>query len=269
MVSEQHFLYKYKFIKLEHNLLIVSKIKSVQIMKIAIIGYGKMGKTIEKLAIQKGHRIVLKIDDTNLNELTVENLKKADVAIEFTNPKAAFNNINRCFDAKIPVISGTTGWLDKFKEVENRCETEKQAFFYASNFSLGVNIFFKLNQQLAKIMNQFEGFDVSVDETHHIHKLDAPSGTAITIAKEIISEIKRKDSWVKENAENDKQIAIKSFREGENPGVHTVSYQSDIESIVITHESKNREGLAQGTLMAAEFIIGKTGVLGMDDLLKI
>ena len=238
-------------------------------MNIAIIGYGKMGKIIEKLAIQKEHSIVLKIDDSNLNELTVENLKKADVAIEFTGPKVAFGNISLCFDAGIPVVSGTTGWLDKFNEVKERCETEKQAFFYASNFSLGVNIFFKLNQQLAKIMNKFEGFNVSVDETHHSHKLDAPSGTAITIADDIISEVKRKENWVKEKTENDKQIAIKSFRIGEHPGEHTVTYSSNTENIAITHESKNREGLAQGALMAAEFIIGKTGVLGMNDLLNI
>jgi len=238
-------------------------------MKIAIIGYGKMGKIIEKMAIQKGHSVVLKIDDSNLSELSVENLKKADVAIEFTGPKSAFANISLCFDANIPIISGTTGWLDKFNEVKERCKTEKQAFFYASNFSLGVNIFFKLNQHLAKIMNKFEDFDVSVNETHHIHKLDAPSGTAITIAESILSEVDRKNNWTKEQVNNDKQIAIKSFRIGEHPGEHTVTYNSDIENIVITHESKNREGLAQGAIMAAEFIIGKTGVLGMDDLLNI
>ena len=238
-------------------------------MNIAIIGYGKMGKIIEKSAAKKGHRIVLKIDDSNLEELTIENLKKADVAIEFTGPEAAFRNINLCFDAGIPVVSGTTGWLDKYDKVKGRCELEKLAFFYASNFSLGVNIFFKMNQHLAKIMNKFENFDVSVQETHHIHKLDSPSGTAITIAQDIINEIKRKQNWVKENTEDDKQITIKSFREGKNPGAHTVSYNSPIENILITHESKNREGLAQGALLAAEYIIGKTGVFGIDDLLDI
>ena len=238
-------------------------------MKIAILGYGKMGKIIEKLAKEKGHDIVLKIDDSNLDKLSVVNLKKADVAIEFTGPEAAFRNISLCFDAEIPVVSGTTGWLDKFDEVKERCQSEKLAFFYASNFSLGVNIFFKLNQHLAKIMNKFEGFDVSVDETHHIHKLDAPSGTAITITEDIISAVDRKSDWVKEKTEYTRQIAIKSFREGENPGAHTVSYNSPIENIIITHESKNREGLAQGALLSAEFIIGKTGVFGMDDLLDI
>ena len=238
-------------------------------MKIAIIGYGKMGKIIEKIAIQKKHDIVLKIDDSNLNELTIENLQKTDVAIEFTGPNSAYKNIMLCFDAKIPVVSGSTGWLDNYNTVKERCEKENQAFFYASNFSLGVNIFFKLNQHLAKIMNKFEGFDVSVDETHHIHKLDAPSGTAITVAEGIISEMDRKDSWVKESSENKKQIIVKSFREGEHPGEHTVTYNSDIENIIITHESKNREGLAQGAVLAAEFIIGKTGMLNMDNLLNI
>jgi len=238
-------------------------------MKIAILGYGKMGKTIEKLALAKGHEIILKIDDSNLKDLIVENLKKADVAIEFTNPESVFKNINLCFDANLPVISGTTGWLDKFDRIKQRCEKENQAFFYASNYSLGVNIFFKLNQYLAKMMNKFENFDVSVDETHHIHKLDAPSGTAITIAEDIINEMDRKNAWVKEKAESPEQIAVKSFREGEIPGIHTVTYSSDVENIVITHESKNREGLAQGALMAAEFIVGKSGIFGMDDLLML
>ena len=251
--------------ELTDSIFYITKVSNI--MKIAIIGYGKMGRIIEKLAIEKGHKIVLKIDDTNIDELSVVSLKKADVAIEFTGPEAAFRNINLCFDAGIPVVSGTTGWLDRYDEIKERCETEKRAFFYASNFSLGVNIFFKLNQQFAKIMNKFGNFDISVQETHHIHKLDAPSGTAITITQDIISEIDRKQNWVKESTENDKQIAIKSFREGENPGEHTVTYKSSIENIEIKHESKNREGLAQGTLLAAEFIIGKTGVFGMDNLL--
>ncbi len=238
-------------------------------MKIAIIGYGKMGKTIEKLAIEKKHEIVLKISDTNLHELTVENLKNADVAIEFTCPESAFANINLCFDAHIPVVSGTTGWLDKFDEVKDRCENENQAFFYASNYSLGVNIFFKLNRYLAKIMNKFENFNVQIEEVHHVHKLDAPSGTAITIAEDIILEINRKKEWVKGEEINQEQMAVKSHREGEIPGIHTVTYSSAVEDILISHESKNRKGLAQGALMAAEFIIGKNGMFGMDDLLML
>ncbi len=238
-------------------------------MKIAIIGYGKMGKTIEKLALDKGHEIVLKIDDSNLNELSIESLKKADVAIEFTNPESAFANINLCFDADIPVVSGTTGWLDKFADIKKRCEQEQKTFFYASNYALGVNIFFKLNEYLAKIMNKFNNFDVSIDETHHIHKLDAPSGTAITLAEGIIEHLDRKTGWVKEEVQNSNQIPVKSYREGEIAGIHTVTYSSSVENIEIKHESKNREGLAQGALMAAEFILGKKGVFGMDDLLDI
>jgi len=166
-------------------------------MKIAIIGYGKMGKAVEKAAIKNNHTIVLKIDETNINELTVDNLKKADLAFEFSIPATAFKNINLCFDADIPVVSGATGWLDKYNDVVERCKKENKTFFYASNFSIGVNIFFKLNQYLAKIMNNFNEFDIEMSETHHIHKLDAPSGTAITLANDIIQNIERKTSWVK------------------------------------------------------------------------
>ena len=239
-------------------------------MKIAIIGYGKMGKTIEKLALAKNHKIVLKIDDTNLKELNIENLKKADVAIEFTNPESAFKNINMCFDAHIPVISGTTGWLNQYEQIKQRCTSENQCFFYASNYSIGVNIFFKLNNYLAKIMDKFENFDVKIEETHHIHKLDAPSGTAITIAEGIINNMKRKSDWeMEKNKNNTENIPITSYRKGEIAGIHTVSYNSKVEDLVITHESKNREGLAQGALMAAEFVIGKTGLFEMEDLLNI
>ena len=238
-------------------------------MKIAIIGYGKMGKAVEKEAVKNNHTVVLKIDETNKNDLTIDKLKEVDLAFEFSIPSSAFENINLCFDANIPVISGATGWLERYDDVIERCKAENKSFFYASNFSVGVNVFFKLNKYLAKIMNNFSEFDIELSETHHIHKLDAPSGTAITIAQDIITEIERKQNWVKENTEDNNQIKIKSFREGENPGVHTVSYNSPIENILITHESKNREGLAQGSLLAAEYIIGKTGVFGMDDLLDI
>jgi 4-hydroxy-tetrahydrodipicolinate reductase len=238
-------------------------------MKIAIIGYGKMGKTIERLALNNNDEVVLKIDDTNLDQFTEENLKKADVAIEFSTPSVAFDSISRCIKAGVPTVSGTTGWLDKFSIIEDMCKDGKGAFFYASNFSVGVNIFFKLNEYLAKIMNNFSQFAIDVDETHHVHKLDAPSGTAITIAEGIIENVERKASWVKENAENDAQIAIKSHRIGEHPGEHVVKYDSPIESIEILHSSKTREGLAMGALMAAKFLIGKKGIYGMDDLLKL
>ncbi len=228
-----------------------------------------MGKTIEKLALKNNDEVVLKIDDSNLDQFTEENLKKADVAIEFSTPSVAFESISRCIKAGVPTVSGTTGWLDKFGIIEDLCKDGKGAFFYASNFSLGVNIFFKMNEFLAKIMNNFSQFSIDVDETHHIHKLDAPSGTAITIAEGIMNHVERKTSWVKENAENEAQIAIKSHRIGEHPGEHIVKYDSPIETIEITHSSKTREGLALGALMAAKFLIGKKGVYGMDDLLNI
>ncbi len=237
-------------------------------MNIAIIGYGKMGKEIEKLAEAKKHKIVLKIDENNANDLTQENIKTADVAIEFSTPNAAFENIKKCLDFGIPVVSGTTGWLDKLHIIETICKEKDAAFFYASNFSVGVNILFHLNRQLSKIMNQFTDYEVIVDETHHIHKLDAPSGTAITIAQDIITNLDRKTDWIRENTTENSQISIKSHREGEHTGEHIVKYDSDIDTIEIKHSSKSRKGLATGALMAAEFIIGKKGIFGMKDLLQ-
>ncbi|MBN1250510.1 MAG: 4-hydroxy-tetrahydrodipicolinate reductase [Bacteroidales bacterium] len=237
-------------------------------MKIAILGYGKMGKAIEKEAIKKNHSIDLKIDDSNLKDLTIENLKKVDLAFEFSTPDTAFKNINLCFDADIPVVSGATGWLDKYNDVINRCKQENKAFFYASNFSIGVNIFFKLNQYLSKIMNNFNEFDIEISETHHIHKLDAPSGTAISLANDNINNIKRKTSWVKENPKSD-DILINSFREGEIAGIHEVKFESEVEKIEIKHSSKSREGLAKGAILAAEFVINKKGSFTMDELLKL
>ncbi len=238
-------------------------------MKIALIGYGKMGKTIEELAEMNNHTIELKIDENTLEDFTEENLRRVDVAIEFSTPDVAFDNIIRCINSGVPVVSGTTGWLHRFDEVIELCKTENGAFFYASNFSLGVNIFFKLNQYLAKMMNKFPEFDISLEETHHIHKLDAPSGTAITLAEDIIKNLQHKKSWVKEIASDVNEIAIKSHRIGENPGLHVVHYDSPIESIEIIHSSKSRIGLAMGALTAASFIIGKSGVFGMDDLLEL
>ena len=238
-------------------------------MKIALIGYGKMGRTIEELAEKNNHRIELIIDENSLEDFTEENLRRVDVAIEFSTPDVAFDNIIKCINSGVPVVSGTTGWLKRLDEVVELCKTENGAFFYASNFSLGVNIFFKLNQYLAKMMNKFPEFNVSIEETHHIHKLDAPSGTAITIAEDIIKNIDQKKKWVKESASENNEIAVKSHRIGENPGVHLVHYDSPIENIEIIHSSKSRIGLALGALTAAGFIIGKTGVFGMDDLLEL
>lgn len=238
-------------------------------MKIAIIGYGKMGQKIEELALKAGDEVVLKIDDKNLDQFTAENLRNADVAIEFSTPSTAFESISKCIEAGVPTVSGTTGWLDKMPVIEEMCKDGKGAFFYASNFSLGVNIFFKLNEYLAKIMNNFSQFNIELDETHHIHKLDAPSGTAITIAEGILKNVERKSAWTKETEEQTTDIAIKSHRIGEHPGEHIVKYQSEIEDIEIMHSSKSREGLASGALMAAKFLVGKKGIYGMDDLLQL
>jgi 4-hydroxy-tetrahydrodipicolinate reductase len=237
--------------------------------KIALIGYGKMGHEIEKIARERGNEIVLIIDVNNSADLNVDNLKKADVAIDFSTPDGAFGNIMKCFDANTPIVCGTTGWLDKMPEVKGRCLSENQTFFYASNFSLGVNLFFKLNEHLAKLMNPFPVYDVKMTEVHHIHKLDAPSGTAITLAEGIIDKLDRKDKWLLDPANADNAITIKAVREGEVPGIHTVTYQSDVDFIEITHSANSRKGLALGAVLAAEFVVGKKGYLGMNDLLSI
>jgi 4-hydroxy-tetrahydrodipicolinate reductase len=238
-------------------------------MKIALIGYGKMGKTIEELAHKYDHKIELKIDENTLEDFTEENLRKVDVAIEFSTPNVAFDNIVKCINSGVPVVSGTTGWLHRLDEIVELCRIENGSFFYSSNFSLGVNIFFKLNQYLAKIMNKFPEFKVSIEETHHIHKIDAPSGTAITLAEDIIKKIDNKTNWQREEVEDDSKIPIKSLRIGEIPGIHIIRYDSPIESIDIMHSSKSRIGLAMGAITAANFIVGKTGVFGMDDLLEL
>ncbi len=236
-------------------------------MKIALIGYGKMGKEIEKIALKRKHEIIFKFDINNTNEFTVENLKKTDVAIEFSQPISAYENYMNCFKANIPVVSGTTGWLDKLPDIKQQCKDNNQTFFYASNFSVGVNLFFKLNKQLANLMKIVEGYDVSISETHHTEKKDAPSGTAITIAEDVISNFDKKQSWVKENAVNNTELAIRSFREGKIPGIHTVKYESDVDYIEITHSAKSRKGFALGAVLAAEFTIINKGFLTMNDLL--
>ncbi len=236
-------------------------------MKIALIGYGKMGKEIEKIALERGHEILFKFDINNKKKFTTENLKKTDVAIEFTQPGSAYENYLKCFKANIPVVSGTTGWLDKLPEIKQYCEKDGQTFFYASNFSIGVNLFFKLNAQLARLMNKIEGYDVEISETHHTQKKDAPSGTAITVAEGIISNFDKKQKWVKENAVNDAELVIRSFREGNIPGIHTVKYESDVDYIEITHNAKNRKGFALGAVLAAEFTLKNKGFLTMNDLL--
>jgi len=237
-------------------------------MKVALIGYGKMGKTIEKILIERGHAIVSIIDVDNPDDFQSDAFKSADVAIEFTFPSAAFDNYLKCFAASVPVVAGTTGWLEHLEEVKTICEKEGKTFFYASNFSLGVNIFFAVNQYLAKLMNNFPQYDVSMSETHHIHKLDAPSGTAIVLAQDIFKQVERKKQWTLAKTGDPADLTIEAIREGEVPGIHEITYESDVDYIQIKHSSKSRMGLALGAVLAAEFTVGEKGFLGMNDLLK-
>ncbi len=237
-------------------------------MNIAIIGYGKMGKEIEKIALERNHQVGLVIDENNVNNITQEDFKNIDVAIDFSIPESAFKNINLCFDYNVPIVSGTTGWLDKFDDVIARCKKESKTFFYASNYSIGVNLFFKLNEQLAKLMNKFSNYNVEVEETHHTKKVDAPSGTAITLAEGLIDNLDRKEAWQKESASSEKAISVKSYREGNVPGNHKITYESGFDKIMIEHNAKSRIGFALGAVMAAEFIADKKGYFTMDNMLK-
>ena len=238
-------------------------------MKAAIIGYGKMGREIERILIERGHEVTLKIDVDNAHELTAENLANVDVALEFTTPSTAEANIRRCLECGGAVVSGTTGWTEHLPEMENLCRERGGALFYASNFCLGVNLMFRLNRRLAEMMNPFDNYEVSISETHHIHKKDAPSGTAITIAEGIIEGLDRKNGWVNTPTTDDGSlIAVESLREGEVPGIHTVVYESEDDRLEIRHTIKNRRTLAMGAVVAAEFLCGKHGVYNMNDLLK-
>lgn len=236
-------------------------------MKIALIGYGKMGHEIEKIALERNHQVICTIDINEDYKFESEEFKSADVAIEFTSPESAINNYKRAFAAGVAVVSGTTGWLEHLDEIKKECSDNGKTFFYASNFSLGVNLFFALNKKLAKMMSGYSNYDVRMEETHHIHKLDAPSGTAITLAEGILENIDTKSKWVLDNSESSDDLQITSFREGEVPGIHTVIYESDVDSITITHDAKSRKGFAFGAVLAAEFTNGKKGFLGMDDML--
>ena len=238
-------------------------------MKIALIGYGKMGKEIEKIALNRGHEIVLKIDITNPDDLNLANLKKADVAIEFTTPASATANYKLCFEAGVPVVSGTTGWLEKQTEVYQLCKDLNGTFFYTSNFSLGVNIFFALNKKLAELMANHPEYSIEMKEIHHTQKLDAPSGTAITLAEGIIENIPAKKSWVNHTTGLADEIGIISEREGQVPGTHIINYDSEVDYIEITHCAKSRKGLAFGAVLAAEYSFGKKGILSMNDLLNL
>jgi 4-hydroxy-tetrahydrodipicolinate reductase len=238
-------------------------------MKIALIGYGKMGKEIEKIALERNHEVILRIGAENLNDFTVENISKADVAIEFTTPESAFINIKKCFNANIPVVIGTTGWSEKSEEIKALCKTQNQTMLFASNFSIGVNLFFELNKQLAKLMNNHVEYDVVMEEIHHTQKLDAPSGTAITLAEDVLLNLERKNNWVRENATSTHELAIKSHRIEQVPGTHTIRYSSEVDDIEITHIAHSRKGFALGAIVAAEFINGKKGIFEMSDVLKI
>lgn len=238
-------------------------------MKIALIGYGKMGKEIEKIALSRGHEIAARIDPIATGENFEDGgFEKADVAIEFTIPKVAFSNYQKCFEYNKPVVSGTTGWLDKLPEIKKACNEEGQTFFYASNFSVGVNILFELNRHLAKIMDTRDEYDVEMTEVHHTQKLDAPSGTAISLAEDLIENIGRKDEWKLDKSEKDSDLVIKAEREGDVPGIHTIKYESDVDEISIHHSAKSRKGFALGAVLAAEFAAKNQGFLTMKDLLK-
>ena len=238
-------------------------------MKIALIGYGKMGHEIEKIALERGHEVVCIIDMHEEEKFDSPAFRSAEVAIEFTAPDSALQNYRRAFAVGVPVVSGTTGWLEHLPEIREACANEGKTFFYASNFSLGVNIFFALNNHLAKLMNQFSIYDVRMEETHHIHKLDAPSGTAITLAEGIVAQLDRKGKWVLGGEGRKEELTITSIREGEVPGIHSVIYESEDDSIRITHEARSRRGLALGAVLAAEFTKGKQGFLEMNDMLGI
>lgn len=237
-------------------------------MNIALIGYGKMGKTIEQIALQRGHNVVLKISSSNLDELTADNLKKADAVIEMTQPEAAKANVMLCLKAGVPVTSGTTGWNLDIPEANKAAEDYDTAFLYASNYSVGVNIFFEVNKILAKLMSSQPEYDVKMKEIHHTQKKDSPSGTAITLANQILDELPRKDKWSEEETGNN-ILHIEALREEGVPGTHTITYTSAIDDIEITHTAHNRNGFALGAVLAAEFIAGKKGVFSMKDVLGI
>jgi 4-hydroxy-tetrahydrodipicolinate reductase len=241
-------------------------------MKIALLGYGKMGKTIEAIALKRGHTIVLKLKRDNAETATDAELKTADVAIEFSTPDTAVKNILRCFCNNVPVVAGTTGWLGRMADVHSECASREGGFFYASNFSIGVNLFFRLNEKFADMMSAYPDYKITMEEIHHIHKLDSPSGTAISLAKGILANNESLKTYKDYPGEFPAEfpageLPIHSKRTGEVPGTHSISYTSSVDKITITHEAFSREGFALGAVLAAEFMVGKKGVYGMEDLL--
>ena len=247
-------------------------------MKCVLFGYGKMGKAIEDIASTHGHEVILRIDENNFKDIRPEELSQGDVAFEFTRPESAYNNIMLCFEAGIPVVCGTTGWLDKFDEIADYCRNNNKSLFYATNFSIGVNLFFEVSDKLSKLMNLQPQYDeVLIHESHHSGKLDSPSGTAITLAKNMISNLERLNRWVNYkadesldlNSDSDGELPIFSTREEDVAGTHIVKYFSDADEIEIIHKAISRAGFAMGAVSAAEWIKGRTGVYGMKDLLKL
>jgi 4-hydroxy-tetrahydrodipicolinate reductase len=237
------------------------------IMNITLIGYGRMGHEIEAIAIKRGHITKLIVDQDNTNDLNKVNLNGIDVAIEFSSPGAAFNNIVKCLELKIPVVSGTTGWLEDYNKVVDICKKNSTSFIHSSNFSIGVNLLFRLNTELAKQMDRYRDYSVSIEEIHHTKKLDAPSGTAITLAKGIVTQHSEYVKWCSDNEKTNNCVPIRSVREGMVPGTHTVTWDSEIDTISLKHETKNRKGLALGAVVAAEFIYSREGIFTMNDIM--
>jgi 4-hydroxy-tetrahydrodipicolinate reductase len=238
-------------------------------MKIALIGYGKMGQAIEKIAIDKGHDIVLKISIENVEEMTPEALAQADVAIEFTGPESAVENVKRCLAAGVPVVCGSTGWLGRWEEVREYCLEKNGTLLYASNYSIGVNLFFELNRQFAALMAPYKEYDVKLEEIHHTQKKDAPSGTAITLAEQVLEQIKTKDHWVNQPATEASELEIISERIDPAPGTHKIKYTSAIDDIEIIHTAHSRTGFASGAVAAAEYLKDKKGIFTMKDVLGL
>ena len=238
-------------------------------MKIDLIGYGKMGHMIEEVATQRNHKIVLTIDVTNQHDFTKENISKADVAIEFTNPESAYQNVMKCLEFKIPVVSGSTGWNQKLEEAKKYCRENHGSFLHTSNFSIGVNIFFEINKQLANLMASQPEYDVTMREVHHTAKKDAPSGTAVTLAEQILSQLPRKKNWVNNPSATNEQLSIVSERVDPAPGTHYVKYSSEVDDIEIIHTAHSRKGFALGAVLAAEHISDKKGIFSMKDVLNI
>ena len=237
-------------------------------MNIALIGYGKMGKAIEEIARHRGHQVVLRISRDTQQELTTGNLQQADVAIEFTSPHSAYEHVKFCLDSGIPVVCGSTGWTGQLEEIKTYCRQKDGSFIYASNFSIGVNIFFELNKKLASLMAPHAGYEVIIEETHHTQKKDAPSGTAISLAEQILEKIDRKKQWVNDLSDNPSDLEIISQRVDPAPGTHSVKYASVIDTIEIIHTAHSRTGFAAGAVMAAEFLQGKKGIFTMQDVLQ-